>query len=585
MSSRHFRKFHDTNTLPPLEGNSDEEFEPYKLRAKSHPFQGLEVSSTSETADGEIELPSDDNDDDDHIKPLKKKKNNKKKYKKRNPPPQLKEDDDEVEKLVKEVNDLLGQPEVEKPPEPVKVVDRAAALFTVQQKFLDEDSEMERKYGDEYRKVQKKHNIKLEKNINVPFKHKISRLGFGMSIYERHPDYISFAFDHNTRKYRSMHENFLRQALYDNPGHPVHRDLSQVAFNDMHMETIIESTNCCFEEDNYIKAKETIETCIALMQYAAHPFFSLTCRRTRLPFSILENRPYHVALLVYAHIVSRRACHRTALEIAKVLMNIDPEDPLAALLIIDSFALGAQEYKWLWQAIEYWVDTKKGEDMFNLMYSRALACYHLSKKDKNFTEVQADKLLKLAMIKFPYMVMKIVDTKSLNFPPEIINSELFNSFADEKTPTITKELMLLYANYTDTSWTEARKWLVRNAKEVAISYEKNQTDKIQAIIWSERYLNLIRHWSKESLRHILIIIPMYDFLIDVDTMEVPELRPGDPVSGSYINRYNYPLLPCPMSDLLMHQFLRAIVPNVHSKPTESSSSPSVSNRRSEMNYF
>ena len=43
----------------------------------------------------------------------------------------------------------------------------------------------------------------------------------------------------------------------------------------------------------------------------------------------------------YAHALSRRGLHRTALEVCKLLLSLDAEDPLGACLCIDYYALRA----------------------------------------------------------------------------------------------------------------------------------------------------------------------------------------------------------------------------------------------------
>ncbi len=45
--------------------------------------------------------------------------------------------------------------------------------------------------------------------------------------------------------------------------------------------------------------------------------------------------------------LSRKGLHATAFEIAKVLMLLDPDDPMGAMFCIDYFALRSQSYRWL----------------------------------------------------------------------------------------------------------------------------------------------------------------------------------------------------------------------------------------------
>lgn len=53
--------------------------------------------------------------------------------------------------------------------------------------------------------------------------------------------------------------------------------------------------------------------------------------------------------------VGQRACYRTALELSKMLLSLNPvEDPLAIVLSIDYYALRAKEFKWLIDFTDTW---------------------------------------------------------------------------------------------------------------------------------------------------------------------------------------------------------------------------------------
>lgn len=59
-------------------------------------------------------------------------------------------------------------------------------------------------------------------------------------------------------------------------------------------------------------------------------------------------RAFFITLFKHLIFVGGRACYRTALELCKVLLSLDPEgDPLAVVLILDFYALRAKEYDWL----------------------------------------------------------------------------------------------------------------------------------------------------------------------------------------------------------------------------------------------
>ncbi len=58
-------------------------------------------------------------------------------------------------------------------------------------------------------------------------------------------------------------------------------------------------------------------------------------------------RPFFIALFRHLNFVGSRACHRTSLEFAKLLYNLDPDaDPVGTLLLMDFYAIRAQQYQW-----------------------------------------------------------------------------------------------------------------------------------------------------------------------------------------------------------------------------------------------
>jgi hypothetical protein len=81
--------------------------------------------------------------------------------------------------------------------------------------------------------------------------------------------------------------------------------------------------------------------------------------------------------------LSRRGLHATALEMCKLLLALDPADPLGALFLIDYLALRSRQFAWLARFAEEWspaldnrADGGGGLEMLpNFAYSLALAAF------------------------------------------------------------------------------------------------------------------------------------------------------------------------------------------------------------------
>lgn len=81
--------------------------------------------------------------------------------------------------------------------------------------------------------------------------------------------------------------------------------------------------------------------------------------------------------------LSRRGLHATSLESCKLLLALDPADPMGALFLADYLALRAQDYEWLARMDAEWNAGGGGEDgeagalgmLPNYAFSLALAAF------------------------------------------------------------------------------------------------------------------------------------------------------------------------------------------------------------------
>lgn len=74
---------------------------------------------------------------------------------------------------------------------------------------------------------------------------------------------------------------------------------------------------------------------------------------------LLSCRSFFIALFRHILNVGQKGCYRTALELCKLLLNLSPDDdPLAVSLMIDFYALRAQEYSWLVALYDVYEPTK-----------------------------------------------------------------------------------------------------------------------------------------------------------------------------------------------------------------------------------
>ena len=86
--------------------------------------------------------------------------------------------------------------------------------------------------------------------------------------------------------------------------------------------------------------------------------------------------------------VGSRACYRTALELCKVILNLDPAgDPLGITLVMDFFALRANQHNWLLRVFNEWEPSKNLSQLPNMAYSVAVAKFYRSNQAREILQM------------------------------------------------------------------------------------------------------------------------------------------------------------------------------------------------------
>ena len=75
--------------------------------------------------------------------------------------------------------------------------------------------------------------------------------------------------------------------------------------------------------------------------------------------------------------LSRRGLHRTALEVGKLLLALNGDDPMGAMCCIDYLALRAGQHDWLQR-----LAAEQGAGLPNMVYSLALSRWQQERGDR-----------------------------------------------------------------------------------------------------------------------------------------------------------------------------------------------------------
>lgn len=145
-------------------------------------------------------------------------------------------------------------------------------------------------------------------------------------------------------------------------------------------------------------------------------------------------RALYIALFKHLSFVGQRACHRTALELCKVLLSLDPEgDPLAMVLVVDLYALRSRQYSWLLRLAQDWEGTRNLSQLPNFAFSTAVAHFQLAHSGSQPVDLTAaDEALQQALIMFPGVLTRLLDKCSVQADAKVTGHSFFGAKAQTR---------------------------------------------------------------------------------------------------------------------------------------------------------
>lgn len=130
--------------------------------------------------------------------------------------------------------------------------------------------------------------------------------------------------------------------------------------------------------ENFSLSAELIERAVLILESSLHPSFSLTSGNCRLDYRRQENRPFFIVLFKHAQYLEARACCRTAFELSKLILSLNPDgDPVAIVLIVDYYAIRSKQFAWFIKFYEEWDPLRNLSQLPNMAYSYALSLFCL----------------------------------------------------------------------------------------------------------------------------------------------------------------------------------------------------------------
>ncbi|XP_017794175.1 PREDICTED: transcription factor 25 isoform X3 [Habropoda laboriosa] len=453
-----------------------------------------------------------------------------------------KEDVDEIERTVREVNKLLGEPlpgcssqstynlqwNEEKSKE---------NILLVQHKHLNPYNELKRIFGS--KTVQAEQNSRRHRGRLVYLKRTwlvsprynwppLNKSGLSMSLDHtiKSTNNIQYFVYEHSLSYKQVQLKFLQAVESLNPENIV----SIINAHSYHVDALLQLAELCKLSENLAMAAEFTERALYCLEGAFHPLFIFTTPLCRLDYRKQQNRALFITLFKHLNFVGGRACYRTSLEFCKLLLSLDPEgDPLAVILSLDFYALRAKEYEWFIEFCNLWDSGRNLTQLPNIAFSLAVAHFHLGNR------TVASELLQNALIMFPGVLMPLLEKCSVQSDETLRNHDFFNNKAIISTSPALEKLQNLYVARSFRLWKEIDllPWLRENVHTVLNRVDsKDDYIKYCEVKRSKRYQGKL---PKNILRHIIlsdikdVTVNVQEIQSDGSVLSYDPLPPADSI--------------------------------------------------------
>ncbi|CAG9805699.1 unnamed protein product [Chironomus riparius] len=560
MSLRNIKKLQTPDLLNQITDDSEESEQLATPRKASNNFELLSLSEReddNETTEMENLSISHQKDACKKKRKNKKKKRTGHKQKMSSEDQENDEHEDEITRTVRMVDKMFGtsthshhvQPQQNTATQQEIDEQRNSVLY-IQYKNLNPQVEMKRMFGKIVNQEQQKKRragggtFRSLKSVYMSNPKEswpqINRTGLFMNIVpapdisptKNEKNVIFFSFEHS-QSYQTIQRKFLESVESIDSDNIV----KIINMQPYHIDALIQLSELCKMSEDNSMAAELIEHALYAYESAFHSMFNLTNGNSRLDYRRQENRGFFIVLFKHAQFLASRACSRTALELTKLILSLDPiNDPLAVILLIDFYSIRSKQYDFIINLYQDWQSSRNLALLPNMAYSYALALYHSNKMD------DSDEAIQYALSMFPGILKLLLDELGIQADSRVTSHKYFGHAAVTSCPLALQQLMSLYIQRCKILWTgdpEILMWLERNVHVVLDRVDKKDEKFAEyATKRSTRY----PHPPRNILRHVILSdfkekVPIADFL-KKETDPIVHFDPLPPIDS--INIYERP---------------------------------------------
>lgn len=301
--------------------------------------------------------------------------------------------------------------------------------------------------------------LSLRRNIFIQGKEEWPRAttgGLAMEIVKKHDDGTTeYRFIHSTAYQSAQRDYEVAVASMDH-----NRMVALVQQNPYHIATLLQVSEIMKHQGQHAEAGDLLERVLFSFGRAVHSTFShsLNQGKARLSFRHPENREFFLSTWRYIQNISMRSTWRTVYEWAKFLLSLAPEeDPYALKLVLDQYALRAQQGQHYLNLLNEDYLGWKREEPWHAHISYSLALSHLQESRMDDAREQ----LSAAIQDSPHLAHALLRSLDLDLPASLW------SYHEPSSPCEAL-LTTLYVTRSKDLWLvpEASSLLVSVAKEV-----------------------------------------------------------------------------------------------------------------------
>ncbi|KAJ3250183.1 Transcription factor 25 [Chytriomyces hyalinus] len=553
MSSRAARKILKERELAQMSLNtnhsaSDSEQEPetYPVIRKKNAFDMLMASDNDEPQPEDEDLQSDNETQEvqeapaSHSTTTTKKKNKKKKAKKTAKKTEdITEaehgrDMDEIDRAIEEVqaqmgaNALLGPSVSDNIPQAKKQRD----ILAVDLKLLDSGAELRKMFGS---KVLALDALAKKGKRNVQTDRILAAMGYGGKSYlsspkdtwprmpsktgismnmlrapskmseEPSPGYFEFA-------YSSAYMEIQMMFLHCVSTHDPNTLTNLIHAYPFHVDSLLQKSEIAKHNGDITSAAEYIERALFIFEKSFHPLFNMALANSILPYSFPQNRAFFLAISRHISFIARKGCWRTCLELSKLLLSLDPEDPLGALQMMDWYAVKAGERSWMRRCWAEWGgDQGQIAGLPNWSFSMALVEFEDESETKKPHDLSTQRLT-AAIKQYPLFVPTILNKLTVTEPSVTSHPYFATPVKPSPSESAIHLLIMLYVERCHHLWKEpsALSWLRETARALAAATEKTDaTNNASAVdVYPDGLpLNVSRHVYVSDFQSLVPLLP------------------------------------------------------------------------------